>query len=43
VYVPVPIKKGKNQLEIENISTTWKNETFRENEFINGVRYGVYL
>ncbi len=41
VYVPVPTKKGKNQLELEGISTTWTNETFKENEFVNRIRVKV--
>jgi type III restriction enzyme len=42
VYVPVPKAKSKQQkLEIENIATTWTNETFRENDFVNRIRENV--
>ncbi|MBP9759779.1 MAG: DEAD/DEAH box helicase family protein [Candidatus Pacebacteria bacterium] len=39
VYAPVPKAKSRQQkLELENVSTTWTNETFRENDFVNRIR-----
>lgn len=42
VYAPVPKAKSHQQkLALENISTTWTNETFRENTFVNRIREKV--
>jgi type III restriction enzyme len=42
VYIPVPkTKERNNQLELQKMSSSWTNETFRENEFVNKIRNNV--
>jgi len=42
VYAPVPRTRSKDsQISLEGIETTWTNETFQENDFINRIREKV--